>query len=139
MCNHLSCAPCTTDAYKCKAYLRAFLSSLFATARLQAESLLPPGEKVSYAYIAKAFYDFFASPSQRNGFYERVVADAKKGPSANVWDSFKNLENSLKRRCSDWPTAVCPLVISIDDERCGVNLSRETTNTKHTHQRSEAL
>ena len=24
-------------------------------------------------------------------------------------------------------------------ERCGVNLSRETTNTKHTHQRSEAL
>jgi len=24
-------------------------------------------------------------------------------------------------------------------ERCGVNLIEETTNTKHTHQRSEAL
>jgi len=67
------------------------------------------------AYIAKAFYDSFAIPLQRNGFYERVVADAKKGSSANVWDSFKNLENSLKHRCSNWSTTVCPLVISIDE------------------------
>jgi len=91
------------------------LSSLFATAHLQAESLLPPSEKVPYAYLAKAFYDFFASPSQINGFYERVVADARKSPSANVWDSFKNFENSLKRRCSNWPSTVCPFVISIDE------------------------
>jgi hypothetical protein len=65
--------------------------------------------------MAKVFYDFFARPSLRKGFYEGVVKDAKKGPRVKVWESFKKLEDSLKQRCSNWPTTVCPLLISVDE------------------------
>jgi hypothetical protein len=114
--DHLDLAPGTTNEAECKQYLRSFLSSLFASARLQAERHLPPGKKeVSYAHMARVFYDSFANPSQRNVFYEGVVAVARKGPYIDVWKSFENLKNSLKRRCSKWPPTFCPLLVSIDE------------------------
>lgn len=112
---HLIQAPCTTDVVGCRLYIRSFLSSLFASACLQVENLLPPNKKVTYAHMAKVFYDFFARPSLRMGFYEGVVKNAQKGPCVKVWESFKRLEDSLKQRCSNWPTTVCPLLISIDE------------------------
>jgi hypothetical protein len=72
-------------------------------------------KKVPYPHIARVFYDFFANPSQRNVFYEGVVAVARRGPYLDVWKSFENLKNSLKRRCSNWPPTFCPLLVSIDE------------------------
>ena len=66
--------------------------------------------------MARVFYDSFANPSQRNVFYEGVVAVARKGPYIDVWKSFENLKSSLKQRCSKWPpTTFCPLLVSIDE------------------------
>jgi hypothetical protein len=113
--NHLDLAPGTTDEAGCKQYIRSFLSSLFTSALGQAEQLLPLRKKVSYADMAKIFYDFFANPSQRDGFYENVVVNARKGPYIDVWESFKNLKDKLKRRCSKWPPTFCPFLISIDE------------------------
>lgn len=113
--DHLELAPGTTNEAECKKYLRTFLSSLFASVRLQAERLFPPNKKVSYAHMASAFYDFFADPSQRNTFYGGVVAVAQQGPSTDVWKSFEALEESLKRNCSKWPHTFCPLLVSIDE------------------------
>jgi hypothetical protein len=116
VCDYLDLAPGTTNEAECKQYLRSFLSSLFASALFKADRLLPPGEKkVLYAHMAKVFYDYFAIPSQRNVFYEGVVAVARKGPYIDVWKSFENLKNSLKRRCSNWPPTFCPLLVSIDE------------------------
>lgn len=65
--------------------------------------------------MVTVFYDFFAELEKRNGFYEEVVANAKRG-SDNVLRSFFDLENYLKLRCSDWPSSgVCPILISIDE------------------------
>ena len=76
--------------------------------------LLPVKKKVSYEHIAKFFYDFFACPLLRKCFYERVVKNAKKGPRLRAWESFEKLENGLKRRCSNWLTTGCPLLLSDD-------------------------
>lgn len=117
VCDHLTFAPATTKEGKCKQYLREFLSSLFATARLQVDRLFPPNNGLyDYAYMVKAFYDLFADPSQRNVFYENVIVNAKKGPYINVWASLDNLQGSLVKLCSKWPEAsICPFVISIDE------------------------
>jgi hypothetical protein len=101
----------------CKQYLRSFLSSLFASAHLQAQGLFPGRKKVSYARMAMVFYDFFANPSHRNDFYENVVTNARKGPYIPLWDSFKELKNYLEGRCSKWPftTTFCPILFAIDE------------------------
>jgi len=115
--DHLMSAPATSKEGECKQYLRSFLSSLFDTARLQVDRLFPPNAKLyNYVYMVKAFYDLFADPSQRNIFYESVIANAKKGPYINVWTSFNRFKLSLTRLCSDWPVAtICPFLISIDE------------------------
>lgn len=113
--DHLMFAPPTTNEMECKQYLRTFLSSLFEAARLQVDRLFPNNKLYDYAYMVKAFYDFFADPSQRNTFYEGVIANAKNGQHINVWTSFDNFKSSLVRRCSKWPATICPLLISIDE------------------------
>lgn len=113
--NHLALAPSTRDEVKCKQHIRSFLSSLFKSALDQAENILPAG-KLSYARMAMIFYDFFASQSKRDDFYENVVANSVNGPYINVWESFENLVNKLKQRCSKWPPSKnCPILISIDE------------------------
>ena len=113
--DHLELAPGATNEAECKMYLRTFLSSLFASARRQAEQLFPPKKKVTYVHMAKAFYDLFADPSKRNTFYRGVIAVAKQGPSTDVWISFEALKKSLKGHCSKWPCNICPLLVSIDE------------------------
>ena len=102
--DHLDLAPGTTDEMGCKQYLRSFLSSLFASAHLQAQGLFPGRKKVSYACMAMVFYDFFANLSHTNDFYENVVTNARKGPYIPLWDFFKELKNYLEGRCSKWPS-----------------------------------
>jgi hypothetical protein len=66
--------------------------------------------------MAMAFYDFFANPLLRSGFYESVVANAQNRPYIKVWDSFNKLKNYLKQHCHIWPaTTVCPILVSVDE------------------------
>jgi hypothetical protein len=78
--------------------------------------LLPGHGKLKYSKMAMVFYRFFAAPSQRNDFYETVVANTRKVPYKDVWVSLNELKEGLMQRCSDWPKAtVCPLLISIHE------------------------
>jgi len=131
--DHLDLAPGATNEADCKQYMRSFLSSLFESARLQAEQLLPPGEEVSYVHMARVFYDFFADPSNRNQFYENVVASSRKGPYVDVWKSFNGLKKNLKRRCFNWPpSAICPLLVSIDEVHVLYTHRRVDTGSEYT-------
>jgi hypothetical protein len=114
--DHLLLAPGTANEADCKAYLRSFLSALFTSALRLLSQFSPPGETMTYINMAKAFYDFFADPPQRDRFYGEVVAHARTGRYTEVWATFMKLEVSLKQRCSDWPPAFqCPLLISMDE------------------------
>lgn len=66
--DYLLRAPGTNQELLCKVYLRSFLTSLFASAHLQAKEFFPPNTIISYADMAKKFYDFFKDMSQRNTF-----------------------------------------------------------------------
>jgi hypothetical protein len=88
VCEYFAHAPSTIREADCKQHIRSFLSSLFAQAHLQAQQLFPPSkERLTYAYMAKAFHQFFAISLQRHRFYEAVVARARTTPSAGVWES----------------------------------------------------
>lgn len=63
-----------------------------------------------------ALHDFFATLLDRDDFYEKVVANARKGPYIPVWDSFKKLKDYLMERCLEWPAkTVCPILVSLDE------------------------
>ena len=115
--DHLLRAPSVMDVSRCKAYIRSFLCALFTSARLQAEQFFSASAKVSYACMAKTFYDFFSDPLERNDFYQEVTANAPglNRRSTDVWESFRMLKNSLKERCFDWPVTSCPLLMSVDE------------------------
>jgi hypothetical protein len=114
--NHLDLAPGTPDEIGCKQYLKSFLSSLFALAHLQAQVLFPGHKRVSYMHMATVFRDFFANPLFRNGFYERVVANARNGPYIKVWESFKKLKKYLEGRCSKWlAKTFFPILVSLNE------------------------
>ena len=115
--NHLLHAPSTSQENDCKEYLRSFLRSLFISVHHQAKRLFPEDKTVTYAHLAKTFYDFFKDPNQRDGFYKQVI-DMAVAPnsSTDVWESFRVLEFHLKQRCSNWlRTSSCPILISIDE------------------------
>jgi hypothetical protein len=101
----------------CKRYLRSFLCALFTSARLQAEQFFPANEKVSYARMAKTFYDFFGDALERNSFYEEVTVNARglHRRSIDVRGSFRMFQNSLQERCVDWPGTSCPILMSVDE------------------------
>lgn len=75
--------------------------------------------------MAKTYYDFFADPSRRDGFYAEVVENARR--EASVWKNcFNRFRDYLKLRCSNWPIdpsphkssdlpPTCPLLLSIDE------------------------
>ena len=101
---------------ECKQYLRSFLSSLFASAYLQAQKLFAGNRKVSYSRMVTVFHDFFGNPLNRSGFYEGVVAYARNGPYIKVSESFETLKNYLVGRCAKWPAKTfCPILVSLDE------------------------
>ncbi|KAF8512928.1 hypothetical protein BU17DRAFT_95797 [Hysterangium stoloniferum] len=113
--NYFYLAPGTADEVRCKAYIRSFLSSLFASAHLEVQQLIPMGTK-TYVQMAKLFYDLFANPLRRMRFYEVVVKNAETRRFQNVQQSFQELQEGLKQRCSNWPSnSVCPILISFDE------------------------
>jgi len=113
--DHFADAPDVTNEANCKAYIRSFLSSLFASVLDQASKLFPSDSTQKYETLAKTFYDFFADSSQRDVFYRTVVANVQQGPYGEVWGKLKELQKYLKDRCSDWPLNFCPFIISIDE------------------------
>jgi hypothetical protein len=115
--DYLLHATSTGEERDCKGYLRSLLRSLFTSARLQTERLLAAGKLVTYACLAKTFYDFFKDVSQREGSIE-VIANAvvKNITSTDIWESFNMLEFGLKECCSDWLVkSSCSIPISIDE------------------------
>jgi len=95
--NHLNLVP---DEIGCKQYLKLFLSSLFTLAHHQAQELFPGHKIGSYTWMVMVFYDFFANPLYRNGFYEIVVTKAQNSPYIKVWEYFEKLKNYLEGCCS---------------------------------------
>jgi hypothetical protein len=130
--NHLLGAP-STSGTQCKAYLRSFLSSFFTSARHQAETLFLLNDKVSYICMAKTFYDFFKDASKRDNFYRGVIIGAlRNDASTNVWQSFKMLEAYLMRRCSNWPSTECPILVSMDEVHILSNSRPQDADPAHT-------
>lgn len=136
---HLLGAPDTGNERLCKSYMRSFLSSLFTSTRLQADKFCRTRADVSYATMAKKFYNFFKNVSQRKTFYESVIENAinprvssPNVSSEDVGDSLKRLLVSLKQLCNDWPTPSCPLILSIDEVHLLFNQRGKDTLSNYT-------
>ena len=112
--NYFQISPSAASEAKCKKHLRSFLSSLFTSAHHLAEQLFP-ATKYKYKDLVGAFYKFFADPLQRKSFYEVVVKNAPSGLDEDPWKAFKCLHKYLKDHCADWPSAICPFLILIDE------------------------
>jgi hypothetical protein len=63
--------------------------------------------------MVQKFYNFFKDFSQRTEFYKTVIDSIPT--TANLFESFKILEDYLKQRCSDWPSTACPILLSMDE------------------------
>jgi hypothetical protein len=77
---------------------------------------------ISYAQLAKTFYDFFEVTSNRITFYTAVVSGAVSSNTLNpkvssdeVWHSLASFVDYVKQRCNNWPPNECPLLISMDE------------------------
>ncbi|KAM6495131.1 hypothetical protein JOM56_009754 [Amanita muscaria] len=129
--DHFLNAPSTKEEWECKAYFRAFLSSLFTSARYQAQNFYKTNARVPYTSIAKQFYTFFGSTISRNRFYQSVIdnIDPRKNSSNDVAQSFQEFENSLKILCSDWPIDICPILVSMDEVHILFNLRVQDTGS----------
>ena len=70
-----------------------------------------------YEEIAIKFYDFFKERSRRLEFYDDVVSGANDnfGNESDCSANINQFTIELKRRCSDWPTNLCPILISLDE------------------------
>jgi len=65
--------------------------------------------------MAEIFYNYFGQHLNRSGFYDRVVGRAKATSEASVGRSFIEFMDELKGRCSNWPSEICPILISLDE------------------------
>ena len=116
--DHLLRAPSVDNELKVNQYLQNFLSSLFITARLQIQDLFPGNGMMTYEEIVKTFYEFFKEQPQRLKFYDQVVRHARRSKhslNSICGHSIDQFTSDLERRCSNWPTNLCPILISIDE------------------------
>jgi hypothetical protein len=114
---HLLDAPSADREVAVKQHLRKFLSSLFIMVIYQSRELFPFPENGMMAYerMARTCYEFFGEQSQRSEFYDQVVLHAEHNSDTDCGKHIDQLTADLKRRCSNWPTQSCPILISLDE------------------------
>jgi len=81
----------------------------------QSRELFPENGMMTYERMARTFYEFFREQSLRSEFYDRVVLHAEHNSDADCGKHIDQLTADLKRRCSNWPTQCCPILISLDE------------------------
>jgi hypothetical protein len=112
-------APNAGDREECKAYLRAFLRSLFESVLEQVKNFKAAGEKSTYDATTNKFYDIFRDQDKRNKFYESVIrrSEVERGATqADTSGAIERAVNALATYCSDWNiAATCPIIISLDE------------------------
>ena len=113
--DHLLKAPRADHELKVKFYLRIFLSSLFITASRKLVIQFPGDGMMTYEEMANTFYEFFKEQPQREKFYDEVVSHAQHSKNGNCREHINKFTDDLKQRCSNWPTDLCPILISLDE------------------------
>jgi len=112
--DYLLRAPSANDD-ACTGYFTNFISSLFQ--QLHEESMVLLSDTPQpYKSIAEKFHSFFSqkNPEPRANFYQRVVNNA--AACGNVRESLSQLEERLKKCCTEWPTTkTFPILISLDE------------------------
>jgi hypothetical protein len=84
-------------------------------ARHRIQDLFPGSGLMKYEEMAKTCYEFFKEQPQRSDFYDQVVRHAKTNSEGNCGDHINLFTADLERRCSNWPTNLCPILISLDE------------------------
>jgi hypothetical protein len=111
-------APSAEKEEECKAYLRAFMCSLFIEARGQIEEFAKDADSLKYEDLATKFYKFFSEKPKRDAFYATVLGGARSSGSTFSASTMKSLLNSLADDCNRvgiLSDTICRVVGSLDE------------------------